>query len=93
MMDHETVWGLTNIVTNGEVPEPTEGTGGVIVKMNKDDPGNFEIIFECDDPFRHVAAYEDDLYFATKTAVHCFVDNVAPKISMKFRKELEEEIM
>ncbi len=70
-MDSETVWGLTDIITNGEVPHPTSysdtvgANGGVIVKVPKDNPEDYEIIFESADPFRHVINYGDDLYFAT----------------------------
>lgn len=68
-MDSETVWNLTNIITNGEVPKPTNENGGVLIKMNRDNPGDFEIIAEMQDPFRHVAKYENDLYFATYVGV------------------------
>lgn len=64
-MDSETVWNLVNIITNGEVPYPTNENGGVLMKMNRENPGEFEIIAEMQDPFRHVAQYGDDLYFAT----------------------------
>lgn len=68
-MDSETVWNLTNIITNGEVPRPTNPNGGVLMKMNRENPGDFEIIAEMEDPFRHVAQYGDDLYFATYIGV------------------------
>ena len=64
-MDSETVWALTDIITNGEVPRPTNPNGGVLMKMNRENPGDFEVIAEMEDPFRHVAQYGDDLYFAT----------------------------
>lgn len=64
-MDSETVWNLTNIITNGEVPYPTNENGGVLMKMNRENPGDFKVIAEMQDPFRHVAKYGDDLYFAT----------------------------
>ena len=64
-MDSETVWNLTNIITNGEVPKPTNPNGGVLMKMNRENPGDFEVIAEMEDPFRHVCKYGDDLYFAT----------------------------
>ena len=69
MMDSETVWKLVDIVTNGEVPYPANPNGGVLVKMKKSDPGNFEIITEMEDPFRNVVKYENDLYFSTYTGV------------------------
>jgi len=68
-MDSETVWSLTNIITNGEVPQPTNPNNGVLIKMNRENPGEFEIIAEMTDPFRHVAKYGDDLYFATYVGV------------------------
>jgi len=68
-MDSETVWNLVNIITNGEVPRPTNENGGVLMKMNRENPGDFEIITEMTDPFRHVAKYGNDLYFATYVGV------------------------
>ena len=68
-MDSETVWNLTNIITNGEVPYPSNPNGGVLMKMNRENPGDFEVIAEMEDPFRHVAQYGDDLYFATYIGV------------------------
>ncbi len=64
-MDSETVWNLVNIITNGEVPYPTKENAGVLIKMNRANPGEFEVIAETKEPFRHVAKYEDDLYFTT----------------------------
>ena len=64
-MDSETVWNLTNIITNGEVPYPSNENGGVLMKMKRDNPGEFEVVAEMQDPFRHVAKYGDDLFFAT----------------------------
>lgn len=64
-MDSETMWKLVNTITNAEVPYPTNENGGVLVKMNRQNPGEFEIIAEMKDPFRHVAKYGNDLYFAT----------------------------
>lgn len=64
-MDSETVWNLTDIITNGEVPYPENENGGVLMKMKRDNPGEFEVVAEMQDPFRHVAKYGDDLYFAT----------------------------
>lgn len=68
-MDSETVWNLTNIITNGEVPYPSNENGGVLMKMKRDNPGEFEVIAEMQDPFRHVAKYGDNLYFATYIGV------------------------
>ena len=68
-MDSETVWALTDIITNGEVPQPTNPNSGVLIKMNRENPGDFEIITEMTDPFRHVAKYGNDLYFATYVGV------------------------
>ena len=60
-MDSETMWKLVNTITNAEVPYPTNENGGVLVKMNRQNPGQFEIIAEMKDPFRHVAKYGNDL--------------------------------
>lgn len=68
-MDSETVWALTDIITNGEVARPTNPNSGVLIKMNRENPGDFEIITEMTDPFRHVAKYGNDLYFATYVGV------------------------
>lgn len=64
-MDSETMWKLVDTITNGEVPYPTNANSGILVKMNRQNPGEFEILAEMQDPFRHVAKYGDDLYFAT----------------------------
>lgn len=64
-MDSETMWKLVDAITNGEVPYPTQENAGVLVKMNRQNPGEFEIVAEMKDPFRHVAKYGNDLYFAT----------------------------
>ena len=37
--------------------------------MNRENPGDFEVLAEMEDPFRHVAKYGDDLYFATYIGV------------------------
>lgn len=64
-MDSETVWNLVDIITNGEVPYPTQENAGILLKMNRENPGEFEIITETKEPFRHVAKYGNDLYFTT----------------------------
>ena len=45
-MDSETMWKLVNTITNAEVPYPSNENGGVLVKMNRQNPGEFEIIAE-----------------------------------------------
>ena len=64
-MDKETMWQLVDVITNGEIPYPDNPNAGVLVKMNRENPGEFEVIAEMKDPFRHVAKYGNDLYFAT----------------------------
>ena len=68
-MDSKTVWALTDIITNSEIPYPENKNSGVLIKMKKSDPGNFEVIAEMEDPFRNVAKYENDLYFTTYVGV------------------------
>jgi len=69
-MDSDTVWQLIDLFTNAEVPHPTEGVkDGILLKMDRNDPGSFEVIAEMDDPFRNVCAYGDDLYFTTFVGV------------------------
>ncbi len=71
IMDSETVWDIADVLTNGDIPHITEYNenvgkeGGVIIKIPKSNPEDYKIVFESKDPFRHVALYEDNLYFAT----------------------------
>ena len=64
-MDSETMWKLVDAITNAEVPYPANENSGVLVKMNRQDPGEFQVVAETQNPFRHVAKYGNDLYFAT----------------------------
>ena len=64
-MDSETMWKLVNAITNAEVPYPSNENGGVLVKMNRKNPGEFQIVAEMKDPFRRVAKFGSDLYFTT----------------------------
>jgi len=64
-MDSKTMWKLVDAITNGEVPYPSNENSGVLVKMNRQNPGDFQVVAETSEPFRHAAKYENDLYFAT----------------------------
>ena len=43
-------WAISDILTNGDIPRDDVGRGGEIIRMNKDNPGDFETVYKSNFP-------------------------------------------
>ena len=69
-IDEDTVWALTDVITNGEIPRPEDEEGAAIIKYNKT-TGEFTKIFVAPEhmQFRMVVTYDGMVYAGTFSSV------------------------